>query len=187
MIKSYIHQQDHNLVSTGSDDGHQLFFMENQYYKGLPKKRMGVGALFFNDKDELLILKPTYKDYWSIPGGIIDANESPREACICEIKKEIGLNISDVRFLCVDYYRNLGNEKGESLQFMFYGGILSESQISNIKIPREEIGGYKFMHIENVLPLFSNGLQKRMPKCLEAIKSKISFYLEDAETPKSQS
>ena len=107
--------------------------MENQYYKGLPKKRMGVGALFFNEKDELLILKPTYKDYWSIPGGIIDANESPREACIREIKEETGLNISSVKFLCVDYCRNLGNEKGESLQFMFYGGILSENQISNIK------------------------------------------------------
>lgn len=33
---------------------------ENDYYKNLPKKRMGAGALLFNKNDELLIVKPTY-------------------------------------------------------------------------------------------------------------------------------
>lgn len=61
--------------------------MGNQYYKGLPKKRMGVGALFLNDKNEILIVKPSYKDHWSVPGGVVDENESPRQACIREVKK----------------------------------------------------------------------------------------------------
>ena len=41
----------------------------NDYYKNLPRKRMGSGALFFNSKDEALIVKPNYKDHWEIPGG----------------------------------------------------------------------------------------------------------------------
>lgn len=52
---------------------------EKEYLESLPKKRMGVGVLFFSG-DKILILKPTYKDYWLLPGGAIDLNESPREA-----------------------------------------------------------------------------------------------------------
>ena len=47
--------------------------MKNEdYYKHLPKKRMGVGALFLSGKNDLLIVKPNYKDHWSIPGGVVE-------------------------------------------------------------------------------------------------------------------
>lgn len=151
----------------------------DDFYQNLPKKRMGTGALIFNEKDELLILKPTYKDHWTIPGGVVDKNESPRQACIREIKEEIGLDIKDLRFLCVDYYRNSDNQKGESLQFLFYGGELSEDEIENIKIPGEEIGEYKFVKVEEAARLASSGLGRRLPKSIEAIKNNTAFYLED--------
>lgn len=77
--------------------------MSENYYKNLPKKRMGAGALFFNENNEMLVVKPTYKDHWSIPGGVVEENESPRIACIREVKEEIGLEIRELKFLCVDW------------------------------------------------------------------------------------
>jgi hypothetical protein len=38
---------------------------------------MAAGALFFNHRDEILILKPTYRDDWLIPGGVVELDESP--------------------------------------------------------------------------------------------------------------
>jgi len=152
--------------------------MDENYYENLPKKRMGAGALIFNEKGWLLILKPTYKDHWTIPGGVVDKNESPRKACIREIKEEIGLDKKELRFLCVDYYGNPVNQKGESLQFLFYGGVLNDEEIKNIKTPPEEIGDYKFIDVSEV-GLFNKGLSARIPKALEAIKSNTAFYLED--------
>lgn len=151
------------------------------HYKNLPMKRAGAGAFIFNEKNELLIVKPNYKDYWSIPGGTIDLNESPRQACQREIKEEIGLEIKDVRFLCVDYTPAIG-DKNESFQFAFYGGILSEEQIKKIKIQRSELDEYKFVHAEDAFKLFGGhvrNLAKRLPKCLDAIKTGTSIYLED--------
>lgn len=153
--------------------------MSKNYYKTLPKKRMGVGALILNEKDELLIVKPIYKDHWSVPGGVVDENESPRSACTREVKEEIGLDIESPRFLCIDW-TSPTPEKGESLQFIFFGGILQQKQINKIKLQADEIGEYKFLPLEKALPFLSKKLKHRIPKCLESMKNKTALYLENA-------
>jgi ADP-ribose pyrophosphatase YjhB (NUDIX family) len=149
------------------------------FYKNLPKKRMGTGALFFNEDGEMLILKPTYKDGWTIPGGVIEADESPREACEREIKEEIGLDVKIKGFLCVDYKR--GKRTSESLQFIFHGGILTPEQVGNIKLSPGEISEYKFLKTDEAVSLLSKGLQSRIPNCLEALKNNAPVYLEDGQ------
>lgn len=44
---------------------------EQDFYAQLPRKKMATGVLFFQDQS-LLLVKPTYKDGWSIPGGIVE-------------------------------------------------------------------------------------------------------------------
>jgi ADP-ribose pyrophosphatase YjhB (NUDIX family) len=106
---------------------------------------MGAGALFFNKDNELLIVKPSYKNYWSIPGGTVDQDESPRQACAREIKEEIDLDVDTLRFLAVDYNSRESEEKNESLQFIFYGGVLSDELISKIKLDGKELIEYRFV------------------------------------------
>jgi ADP-ribose pyrophosphatase YjhB (NUDIX family) len=154
--------------------------MSSEYYKNLPKKRMGVGTLIFNEKDEILIVKPSYKDHWSTVGGVIDENESPQVACKREVKEEIGIDLKEVKFLCVDYTSN-GGERGESLQFIFFGGKLNKNEIKNIKLDGKEIVEYKFIKINGALPLLSEKLRIRLPKCLDALKNNTAIYLEDGK------
>jgi len=75
----------------------------NEYYKTLPKKRAAVGALIFNHSDQLLIVKPNYRDRWLIPGGVVEENESPRAGCAREIKEELSLDLVVNDLVCVDY------------------------------------------------------------------------------------
>lgn len=154
--------------------------MNSGYYKNLPKKRMGVEALILNEKDEILIVKPSYKDHWSMAGGVVDENESPKGACIREVKEEIGISLKEVKFLCVDYKSDIG-EKGESLQFIFFGGKLSENEIEKIKLDGKEIVEYRFMEITEALPLLSEKLSKRLPKCLDALENDTAIYLENGK------
>lgn len=150
------------------------------YYKNLPKKRMGAGALILNENNEILIVKPGYKDYWSIAGGVIDENESPKDACIREVKEEIGIDLKQAIFLCVDYNSNV-EEKGDSLQFIFFGGKLSDNEIKEIKLDKKEIIECKFLPIVQALPLLSDKLKLRLPKCLEALKNNGAIYLENGK------
>jgi 8-oxo-dGTP diphosphatase len=153
----------------------------NDYYKNLPGKRVGAGALLFNEQGELLIVKPNYKDYWLIPGGTVDKNESPRQACLREVKEEIGLELEKLDFVCVDYTTEKG-EKTESFQFIFNGGILTGNQVSAIILEAKELDEYKFIKIEEAVPLFSEWFGKRLVKCItEAIKNNKAIYLEDGK------
>ena len=96
------------------------FLPSKEYYKALPKKHMGAGVLLFNRKNELLIVKPIYKKGWSIPGGTIDANESPKECATRETREEIGIKLKKLRLICIDYKKTKGYNL-ENLQFIFYG------------------------------------------------------------------
>ncbi len=138
---------------------------------------MGSGVLFFNSKGELLIVKPNYKDGWSIPGGTVDEKESPRSAAIREVKEEIGLEISDLELLCVDYTTAKGI-RTESLQFIFFGGKLDNEQIAEIKLQEDELDMFKFVRADEVVSLLLPGLKERIPECLEDLKNKKVLYRE---------
>ena len=49
--------------------------------------------LIENEQGELLIVKAGYKDHWSLPGGIVDAGESPLEAAVREVKEEVDIQV----------------------------------------------------------------------------------------------
>lgn len=155
----------------------------NEYYKNLPKKRMAAGALIFDGEGRVLIVKPSYKDHWSIPGGVVDERESPRDACAREIREEIGITIPVGRLLCVDYTKERG-EKDESLQFIFYGGVLGESGLRNIRIDGKEIIDHRFVPCEEAIGLFGGverGFAKRVAACFASLNAEGAAYLEDGE------
>lgn len=152
--------------------------MNDEYYKSLPRKIMAAGILLLNEKGQILIVKPSYKDHWSLAGGVVNENESPKSACLREVKEEIGLNLKNLKFLCVDYVSDPAAKK-ESLQFIFFGGKLSKDEIHKIKLDKKEITEYKFIDITKALPLLSEQLQLRLPKCWDALKTNTAIYLEN--------
>ncbi len=59
---------------------------------------MGVGAMIFNEKGELLMLKrgPASKNErgrWEVPGGGVDFGETQAQAVVREMKEELGVDI----------------------------------------------------------------------------------------------
>lgn len=56
---------------------------------------IGVTGIIFNEKNEVLLLKHTYRQTkWSLPGGYLKAGEHPREGLEREIEEETGLVVS---------------------------------------------------------------------------------------------
>lgn len=151
-----------------------------EYYKSLPMKRMGSGALFFDSSGKVLIVKPSYKDVWEIPGGVVENNESPRRAAEREIKEELDLSKSLNKFLCVDY-QDPYDIKTESLMFIFDGGTLSEDEIKSIKLDGKELIEFRFVSLEEVSKLLSPVLARRVEQAVIAKKQKSGVYLENRE------
>ncbi len=56
---------------------------------------IGVTGIILNDKNEILLLKHTYRQTeWGLPGGYIKAREHPQEALEREIEEESGYIVS---------------------------------------------------------------------------------------------
>ncbi len=150
---------------------------DEEYYSSLPKKHVGAGVLIFNQNHELLILKPNYKDGWSLPGGGVENDETPKATAIRETKEETGLNLKDLTLVCVEYTSAKGI-KPETLQFAFYAGELDEREIEQITLEKEDHSEFKFVEISVASTLLEERQKRRLAFCIEAIKSKNTAYIE---------
>lgn len=146
---------------------------------------MAAGALIFNRQGEILIVKPNYKDHWSIPGGTTDRNESPRDSCLREVREEVGLKLRRADFVCVDYIPKNG-EKNESLQFLFYCGTISGAQIRRIKLQKSELDEYRFLTPGKARSLLNRHLAGRLAVCIRVAREKRSMYLENNAAPRGR-
>lgn len=137
------------------------------YQESLPRKRISAGCLLFDEQDRLLVLEPAYKRTWEIPGGVVEAQESPRTAVIREIAEELGLSVAPLRLLAVDYSGETAT-RTESLQLIFLGPTLTAAQIAGMRLPPEELLSYRFLPHEEALALLNGKLRRRVRQALAA-------------------
>ena len=74
-----------------------------EYYASLPKHIAGAGAIFHNADGKVLLVKPSYRDTWEIPGGGLEHGEFPFQAAAREVGEETGLELRPGRLLAVDW------------------------------------------------------------------------------------
>lgn len=56
----------------------------------LPTAQVAAAALFTDELDRILLVKPTYNDAWNLPGGVVEPGESPSAAAT---REAIGLDV----------------------------------------------------------------------------------------------
>jgi len=157
----------------------------SDYVASLPKKRMGAGALFFDKQWRVLLVKPSYKPGWEIPGGVVEQDESPASCCQREVLEELGLNRPTGRLLIVDYNHPTETERGiktESLMFIFFGGFLGDDELAQIQLPAKELTEYRFFR-QNELPEMTDTLKRRVLVAWEQVGQGGALYTEEQEGP----
>jgi 8-oxo-dGTP diphosphatase len=137
---------------------------------------MAAGAIFRNSRDGVLLVRPTYKYGWDIPGGYVEPGESPAEACLRELKEEIGLDRELGPLLVVDWAPH--PDEGDKLLFVFDGGLMTEAEASALVPDGEEIAEVRF-HEENELDgLMPARLSRRLHLALSAARNGQTIYAE---------
>ena len=62
----------------------------------------GVSAVIFDEAQRILFMKRTRGDWWCLPGGRMDLDESAQDCCIRETREETGLETRIVRLISVN-------------------------------------------------------------------------------------
>ena len=144
---------------------------------GIPRIPASAGALVWDRKGRLLILKPTYKGGWTIPGGIIEADgETPWEACRRETREECGLEVRHGRLVCVDFLRPRPGRPG-GMRFLFSCGTFRDSALSGIVLQEVEISEYRLARVDQALRWLSGPVRRRVTAAVN--NSGKLRYLED--------
>ncbi|MFI1994883.1 NUDIX domain-containing protein [Actinoplanes sp. NPDC020271] len=152
--------------------------MSDDFTATLPRKRMGAGALLTDNQGRVLLVEPTYKDYWEIPGGAVEADESPLTAVSRELKEELGLPVRPGRLLVTDWVPPREG-RTEGLMMLFDGGTLAPEQTSQIRLPIEELRSWAWCTEQEAGERLSELLARRITAALRARADGIALYLEN--------
>lgn len=106
---------------------------------------IGVTGIIFNDKQEVLLFKHTYRQTaWSLPGGYLKSKEHPGEGLEREIKEESGLVVS------ADQQLKTRTDRETARLDICYVGKFIGGEFT----PSHEVSEHGFFSFEN-LPLIS--------------------------------
>ena len=139
--------------SHGMTSGVSPLLPPDQYIASLARKRMAAGALFRDEDGRVLLVDPTYKPTWDLPGGAVEKEESPHAACRREVTEELGLDRLPGRVLVVDWVPSRP-ERPEGLIVVYDGGVLAPDEVAAITTQDGELAGYAFVkpHFKRVSP-----------------------------------
>jgi ADP-ribose pyrophosphatase YjhB (NUDIX family) len=146
----------------------------------VPRIPASAGALIFDRAGRLLVLKPTYKSGWTLPGGQMEADgETPWEACRREVREESGLEVRAGRLACVDFLRPRSGRPG-GMRFLFDCGALDDEVLAGVVVQPDEIAEHRVVALTEALDLLSGPLRRRVGATVGADGC---VYLEDGRPP----
>ena len=158
------------------EDDEQVYAAGLRAWDGLPGIPASCGALIRDAQGRILVLKPTYKSGWTIPGGVMEADgETPWAACQREVREETGLTVATGRLLAVDT-RPAKTRKAMGLRFLFDCGVVTEAQIATITLQREELSTSAFVAPADALTMLRPAVSRRVAAVLDSDRCR---YLED--------
>lgn len=149
------------------------------YVAGLPRVRAAAGVLFFDTADRVLLVKPVYKPDWEIPGGMVEKDESPRDACLREVTEELGIELPIGPLLAVDWVPAVGVWDA-GLMFVFDGGVLPVDP-ADVHLAAGELERFAFVSTEDLGTYLVPRMTRRVRSCI-GVRSRGGVYLEDGST-----
>ena len=150
----------------------------------LARKRVAATAFFRDEQGRVLIVDPVYKPLWDLPGGAVEADESPHAACRREVAEELGLDRPPGRVLALDWVsaRTFGPDQTmlpDGLNIVYNGGVLSSAEIEEIVLVDGELAAFEFVTGDEVAARVTPLLARRIAACLQACEAGTVAELEN--------
>jgi 8-oxo-dGTP diphosphatase len=145
------------------------------WYASLPVLYAAAAALITDAAGQVLLVKPNYRDHWTLPGGICEHAEPPHAACAREVREELGLDLPVGRLLVIDWAPPDGERPNPIMHFVFDGGTLAGPD--GIVLQQEELDDYRFTDPAAVADYLPPFIAPRIPAALTARASGAAAYL----------
>jgi len=154
------------------------FLPPPEWHAGLPGVVMAAAGLIRDDDGRVLVVKPNYRDHWTLPGGVCEFGEAPHAGCAREVEEEIGLRLPVGRMLAVDWQLPLdiyGRQARPALFFVFDCGVLQS--LSGVRLQEEELDDCRFAAESELAGLLAETTVPRIRAAISGLSSGCARYV----------
>lgn len=147
------------------------------WYATLPTMNGAAAALITDRLGRVLLVKPNYRDYWSLPGGILEHGEPPHEGCAREVSEELGLTITPGPLLVLGWVRPDEERPRPFVFFVFDGGEAAPG--TEIRLQAEELEGHRYTDAGELASYLPPMMAARVRAALAARATGAASYVPD--------
>jgi 8-oxo-dGTP diphosphatase len=139
------------------------------WHASLPGVVVSAAAVIGDGAAGVLIVKPNYRDHWTLPGGICEFAEAPRAGCAREVAEELGVDQPIGALLSIDWQlpqEMYGPAARPAVFFIFDGGTLASR--AGIRLQQSELDEWRFAAEEQLAGLLLPAAVPRVRAALAA-------------------
>jgi len=158
----------------------QEFLPPPAWHASLPGVVLAAAAIIRDDDGRVLVVKPNYRDHWTLPGGICEFGEAPHAGCAREVAEEIGLQLLVGRMLAVDWQPPLdiyGRDARPAVFFIFDCGVLHS--LLGVRLQEEELDDCRFADVPELPALLAATTVPRVRTAISSLSSGCARYVPD--------
>ena len=144
------------------------------FVAALPRRVVGAGGLVTDAEGRVLVVKPSYKPGWEVPGGVVEPGETPADACARELREELGVVAAVGRLLVVEHQVR-PDDKGDSMMLVYDVAPVGEA----FALPPEEIEEARYVPAADLTSYLPPRQARRLAAAVEARASGSLVELHD--------
>lgn len=146
-----------------------------QWFAQLPTAYLSAFGLITDSSGGILLVDPNYREHWTLPGGVVEANEPPHRACEREVAEEVGLELTAGHLLACHWSGAEGERPRPFMSFVFDCGTVPEG--TEIRLQKEELDDYAFVSPERALELMHPQIAPRLDAAMRGRGSHGTIYV----------
>jgi ADP-ribose pyrophosphatase YjhB (NUDIX family) len=150
------------------------FIDHDTWFAQQPGVVVSAGALITDLAGRVLLVKPNYRDHWTLPGGICEHGEPPHAGCAREVAEELGLDLPIGALLAVDWSQPYGRQARAIMHFVFDGGTLADGTV--IVLQQEELDAFRFVDPDQAASYLAPYGERRLTAALAGRASGAPVY-----------
>lgn len=143
----------------------------DEYVASLPRKRMSAGVLLHDGEGRVVLVEPSYKAHWDVPGGVVDEGESPWGAAARELAEELGVQRGKMRPLVIDHVAAAADGMPEGVAWIFDGGVVTDEEIRRLDLVDPEILSVGLYGLDEATGKVSGTLARQIEVALRAVET----------------
>lgn len=144
----------------------------------LPAKRMAAGVLLTDWEGRVLLVQPSHKPTWEIPGAAVAAGEAPRSAANRAVRDALGIEATIGSLLVLDWIPPR-DERPDGVALIYDGGTLDDADARRIQLAHGELNAYGFVDLGSAVGLMASSAERRVKTALRARRLGRTIELED--------